>query len=217
MTLRGVIFDLDGTLVDSGLDFPAMRREMGLPERVPILEALAEIPPGERLENCLAVLDRHEHEAAQRATLMPGAAELLASLAARSIPQAILTRNSRAGTSKVLDRLGLSFACVLTRDDGPPKPDPTGLLKICSIWNTQATEVIFVGDYLHDVNCGRNAGIRTILLAPGGPPQYASLADFCVSSLTEAARLIDRFILDQHLQADVEASQNGIGEKPLPR
>jgi HAD superfamily hydrolase (TIGR01549 family) len=215
MTIRGVIFDLDGTLVDSGLDFPKIRREMGLPERVPILEALAEIPPGEHLANCLAILDRHEDEAAQRATLMPGAQELLASLAARCIPQAILTRNSRAGTSKMLNRLGLSFACVLTRDDGPPKPDPTGLLKICSIWKAGVTEVIYVGDYLHDVNCGRNAGIRTILLAPGDPPHYATLADFCVSSLNEVAHLIDELIAGPPRADRVKSVENGIGERGL--
>ncbi len=41
---RGVIFDLDGTLVDSGLDFDEMRREMQLPPRQPILEAIARLP-----------------------------------------------------------------------------------------------------------------------------------------------------------------------------
>lgn len=38
MTIRAVVYDLDGTLVDSGLDFPAIRREMALPDGVPILE-----------------------------------------------------------------------------------------------------------------------------------------------------------------------------------
>jgi HAD superfamily hydrolase (TIGR01509 family) len=191
VNIRGMIFDLDGTLVDSGLDFPLMRREMGLPEGTHILEGLAEIPPGARLDECLRILDRHEQEAAERATLMPGAGELLAALTARNIPQAVLTRNSRTGTSRVLNRLGLSFPCVLTREDAPPKPDPAGLLKICSIWQTRVAEVIFMGDYLHDINCGRNAGMRTILYAPKGAPHYSLLADFCVSSFAEAACLID--------------------------
>ena len=197
MKIRGMIFDLDGTLVDSGLDFPLMRREMGLPVGMPILEGLAEIPPGERLDECLRILDRHECEAAERATLMPGARELLDSLTARKIPQAILTRNSRECTSRVLARLGLTIPCVLTREDGPPKPDPAGLLKICSIWGAHVTEVIFMGDYLHDINCGRNAGMRTILFAPNGTPHYSLLADFCVSSFAETACLIDQLLADQ--------------------
>jgi HAD superfamily hydrolase (TIGR01509 family) len=194
--IRGVIFDLDGTLVDSGLDFPLMRREMGLPLGMPILEGLAEIPPGERLDECLRILDRHEREAAERATLMPGAGELLARLTAQNIFQGILTRNSRLCTSRVLDRLGMSISCVLTREDAPAKPDPAGLLKICSIWDAHVAEVIFMGDYLHDINCGRDAGMRTILFAPNGAPHYSLLADFCVSSFAEASCLIDQLIAE---------------------
>jgi HAD superfamily hydrolase (TIGR01509 family) len=196
VSLRGVIFDLDGTLVDSGLDFPLMRREMGLPVGMPILEELAKIPPGERLDACLRILERHESEAAERATLIPGVADLLASLSARKILQALFTRNTRRSTERVFERLGFSIPCVLTREDGPPKPDPAGLLKICSIWQARVTEVIFMGDYLHDINCGRNAGIRTILFAPNDTPHYSLLADFCVSSFAEAASLIDQLIAD---------------------
>jgi HAD superfamily hydrolase (TIGR01509 family) len=163
VTIRAVVYDLDGTLVDSGLDFPAIRREMALPEGVPILEALAEIPPGERLDDCLRVLDRHECEAAERATLMPGAAELVANLAARDIPQGIFTRNSRRCSTRMLERVGLRFRWVLCREDGPPKPHPAGLLKLCEIWRVDPADVLFVGDYLHDINAGRAAGVRTVL------------------------------------------------------
>jgi phosphoglycolate phosphatase len=192
VTIRGVVYDLDGTLVDSGLDFPAIRREMALPEGVPILEALAEIPPGERLDECLRVLARHEHEAAERATLMPGAAELVARLTARNIPQAIFTRNSRRCATRMLERVGLTFAWVLCREDGPPKPHPAGLIKLCEIWKAAPAEVLFVGDYLHDINAGRAAGVRTVLFAPAEIPQYASLADFCIWSFAEIDALIDR-------------------------
>jgi HAD superfamily hydrolase (TIGR01509 family) len=197
VTIRGVVYDLDGTLVDSGLDFPAIRREMGLPEGVPILEALSEIPQGERLDNCLRVLSRHEYEAAERATIMPGAAELVAHLAAENIPQAIFTRNSRRCSTRMLERVGLTFAWVLSREDGPPKPHPAGLLKLCEIWRVDPADVLFVGDFLHDINAGRAAGVRTVLFAPGNLPHYAPLADFCISSFAEAERLIDRLILPE--------------------
>lgn len=197
MTVRGVVYDLDGTLVDSGLDFPAIRRDMGLPEGVPILEALAEIPPGELLDHCHRVLDRHECEGAERATLILGAADLVANLAAREIPQAIFTRNSRRCSARMLERVGLTFRWVLCREDGPPKPHPAGLLKLCAIWEVDPADVLFVGDYLHDINAGRAAGVQTVLFAPGTFPPYAPLADFCVSSLADVASLVDRLNLPE--------------------
>jgi HAD superfamily hydrolase (TIGR01509 family) len=198
VTIRGVVYDLDGTLVDSGLDFPAIRREMALPEGVPILEALAEIPPGERLDECLRILARHEHEAAERATLMPGAAELVAHLASQNVPQAIFTRNSRRCSTRMLERVGLAFSWVLCREDGPPKPHPAGLLKLCDIWRVDPADVLFVGDYLHDINAGRAAGVRTVLFAPGKLPQYAPLADFVIRSLGEMVGLVERLNLPEN-------------------
>jgi phosphoglycolate phosphatase len=192
VTIHGVVYDLDGTLVDSGLDFAAMRREMGLPEGVPILEALAEIPAGERLDECLRVLSRHEDEGAARATLMPGAGDLVAYIAGRKIPQAIFTRNSRRCATRMLERVGLEFPWVICREDGPPKPHPAGLLKLCEIWSAKPAEVLFVGDYLHDINAGKAAGVRTVLFAPGKLPHYAPLADFCITSFAELKILIER-------------------------
>jgi phosphoglycolate phosphatase-like HAD superfamily hydrolase len=78
--LRGVIFDLDGTLVDSRLDFDAMRAEIGIPGRQPVLEYVEKLPPGDFKERCWSILERHEMEGARIATLMPGMATLLARL-----------------------------------------------------------------------------------------------------------------------------------------
>ena len=73
--IRGVIFDLDGTLADSRLDFVAMRHEMELPPDVPILEALTRLDPL-HADRCRAILHRHELAGAERAVLLPGVAEL---------------------------------------------------------------------------------------------------------------------------------------------
>ena len=56
--IRGLIFDLDGTLVDSRLDFDLMREEMELPPGR-ILESIAALP-AERYSQCMAILHRHE-------------------------------------------------------------------------------------------------------------------------------------------------------------
>jgi phosphoglycolate phosphatase len=162
--IRGLIFDLDGTLVDSGLDFDLMRNEMGLPEKQPILEALAHLSEPRRRE-CWAILDRHEREGAERATLMPGVAELIAALAKRNLRLAVFTRNGRAATIRTLQRLGLNFDTIVAREDAPPKPDPTGIWKICESWGLRADEVAMVGDYLFDIEAGHRAGAHTVCYA----------------------------------------------------
>ena len=162
--IRGLIFDLDGTLVDSGLDFDLIRREMSLPDKQPILEALEHLD-GPRRSACWAILDRHEREGAERATLMPGVAELMQAVTARGLRRAVFTRNGRVATVRTLDRLGLTFDAVVAREDAPPKPDPTGIWKICESWGLRPDEVAMVGDYLFDIEAGRRAGTRTVCYA----------------------------------------------------
>lgn len=163
---RGVIFDLDGTLADSGLDFEAMRREMGLLPGQPILEALARLPEPEAAR-CRAILDRHEWEGARRARAMPGAAAFVEHLNRRGLLGAVLSRNARAIVEATLDRLGLAFDRVLGREDGPAKPDPTLVERLCAEWRLAPDEVVLVGDYVFDIEAGRRAGTWTVLYTAG--------------------------------------------------
>jgi HAD superfamily hydrolase (TIGR01549 family) len=179
MPIRGVIFDLDGTLIDSQLDFDAMRREMEFEPGRPILETIESLADPDHQSRCHAILRRHEQEGARRATLISGAQDLLDELSRRDIPQAILTRNSREMTELTLQRLGLRFPIVVAREDAPPKPDPAGLLHICRVWNIPVTEALFVGDFHFDLLAGNAAGIATVLFAPDTIPAYAADA-YCV-------------------------------------
>ncbi|HEX5105369.1 MAG TPA: HAD family hydrolase [Pirellulaceae bacterium] len=190
--ISGIVFDLDGTLVDSGLDFEAMRREMELPPGEPILEALKHLQPAHAARSG-EVLHRHEREGLARATLLPGVRELLATLKRRRIHTAIATRNSRSITAATLARFQLTFDPVLTRDDGPVKPDPWPVLHACQQWGLGPSQVVVVGDYRFDVESGRAAGARTVLLThPQDPRQYANheQADLLLTSLAEYPRLL---------------------------
>jgi HAD superfamily hydrolase (TIGR01549 family) len=189
--IRGLIFDLDGTLVDSQLDFDLMRREMELPPG-PILESIAALPP-DHAERCHLILRKHEVLGAERATLLPGVTQLLNLALEREIPVGIVTRNSREISEGVLGRLRIKYDILLTRDDGPIKPDPWAVRHICETWNVPARQVVMIGDYQFDVLSGREAGARTVLLTNPIPPhEYPNheQADLLISSLAEHDRLM---------------------------
>ena len=191
--VRGIIFDMDGTLVDSRLDFDAMRHEMGLPFGIPILEGLASIPDGPERDRMLEVLRRHELRGADESVLFEGVLEFLSHVNDKGISTAVLTRNSRETTERTLKRWGLTFSQSVTREDAPPKPDPTGNRLSAERWGLPVHQVIVIGDYLFDLQAGRRAGMRSVLFAPGEMPGYASEADFILRDFREAKKLLDKF------------------------
>jgi len=191
MYLKGVIFDLDGTLVDSALDFDFIRADLGIPVGHPILEFLGEMESGVEKTRLLETLRQHELTGADRATPMPGVMSFLNELDVRGLKSGILTRNSREATDRSLSNLSMKFTHVLTREDCPHKPDPAGLLSICQSWNTLPANVLYFGDYLFDVQAGRNAGMKTVLYSPRSLPDYAHLADFTISHFSEAPAILD--------------------------
>jgi HAD superfamily hydrolase (TIGR01509 family) len=187
-TPRAVIFDLDGTLTEPVLDFDAIRAEIGLPERVPILEHLDSLTLAARIR-AEAIMLRHEREAIARATLADGCADLLGHLRGLQIPIAILTRNVREVVETFARMFTFEFHAVYTREDGPPKPSPTGALSLCRAMGVTPAQTLAVGDYKYDVMAGRDAGCRTVLvsrdaLAAHELPDWGS-PDLVVQSLRE--------------------------------
>ncbi len=184
MPIRGVVFDLDGTLVSQELDFEAIRREIGLPSGTPLLEALKQLPAPER-QTAEAILDRHERLAAETAIAFEGIPEFLAWLEKRQIRRAVLTRNSRWATETVLTRCRLNLDPIVAREDAPPKPSPAGVWRICDAWALPPADVLTIGDYLFDIEAGRQAGTRTALVTHGRDWPFAHLADVTFPSFRE--------------------------------
>lgn len=185
---RAVIFDLDGTLAESALDFDAIRAEIGLSPGLPILEQLADATPAERAR-AEVIIRRHERTAIAGATLTDGCADLLGHLAAREIPIGILTRNNREVVESFARAFAFRFAAVYTREDGPHKPAPDGVLALCEKLGSRPEETLTVGDYKFDVEAGRRAGCRTVLfrrepLTPAERLEWGS-PDLVVNSLRE--------------------------------
>jgi HAD superfamily hydrolase (TIGR01549 family) len=192
---RAVIFDLDGTLTEPVLDFDLMRAEIGLPERVPILEQLESLTLAARAR-AEEILLRHERAAIAQATLADGCADLLGHLRGRAIPIAILTRNVREVVETFARMFTFEFHAVYTREDGPAKPSPVGALALCRAMGVDPTHTLAVGDYKYDVMAGRDAGCRTALVrsAPLAEHERADWGspDLVVKSLRELLPLFTR-------------------------
>lgn len=187
-----VLFDLDGTLTRPYFDFPAIRAEIGLaPEsKLPILESIELMPPGER-RRAEEILLRREREAALGSELWDDAQAVLATLRAAGLSLGLMTRNSRSSADTVLAKHGLWFNLIHTREDGPVKPAPDPVLALCRQLGVAPDEAWVVGDYLFDIQSGHAAGAIAVLMIGDAPvPAYADQADHVIRRLAELPALL---------------------------
>lgn len=206
--LRGVVFDMDGTLTVPAIDFPAMYRAVlgddeylrikaESPSGIDILHQIENWSPDKQRKAYETISD-FERQGLDRLQIMPGAAKLCSFLDSKSIRRGLITRNVSAAVDLFHERFGITFSPALSREFRPCKPDPAPLLHICAAWDVQPNEVMMVGDSLKDdVSCGKRAGAYACLLDEEGrydSPKYANVdhkPDFKVSSLTEVHTVLE--------------------------
>ncbi|MGS7250533.1 HAD family hydrolase [Pseudomonas sp. SK] len=165
--VRNWVFDMDGTLTVAVHDFAAIRVALDIPAEHDILTHLAALPADEAAAKHAWLLE-HERDLAVASRAATGAVELVRELAERGCRLGILTRNARELAHVTLEAIGLADCFpvehILGRDEAAPKPSPDGLLKIASAWGVAPHELVMVGDYRFDLDCGRAAGARTVLV-----------------------------------------------------
>lgn len=186
MSLDLVLFDCDGTLIDSQAmilkTFAGAFAACGLPSPDP---DLARATIGLSLPEAMARLTDHRpdapvdelvagyrtsflalgHDLTQTAPLFPGARTALAALASRSDTLlGIVTGKSRKGLDAILDVHGLDdrFVVIRTGDDGPSKPHPFMVLDAMDAVGARPERTVVVGDTSYDIEMGRAARARTL-------------------------------------------------------
>lgn len=177
--LEAVIFDLDGTLVDSRYDWRAIRGELGIEgsglPATSLIDALNGLDSPER-EAKWRRLAEIERLATAEATAREGAAELLAFLRRRKLRTALVTNNSAENAASLLQRFGLAFDLVLTRDDGFWKPSGAPVAEAARRLGVPAERCLKVGDSHFDVAAAREAGCgRLVILHDEGGELEADL------------------------------------------
>jgi len=182
---------MDGTMTEPLLDFDLIRSEMGIGDGEPILEAMEKLR-GRRLTEARAVLHQHENHAAGAAVLSRGCRELMQWLHRKQIRTALITRNSRQCAKIVLRLHELSLDAVITRDDGPYKPDPKSVLLACRKLRVEPADVWLVGDGRYDVEAGVAAGVRTVWLSLGRKRKFVAEPWKSVRDLIAVKKLLLR-------------------------
>lgn len=183
-----VLFDLDGTLVDSAPDLvaavEALCAELGAP--LPDAEAVRKVVsaggramlrqglPGAddaMIDQWLArFLDIYSVKMVVHTRLYDGMPEVLDLLQARGIAWGIVTNKPGWLARPMLAQMPFHAGCaVLVTGDCLPvkKPDPAPLLHACEMIGVDASRCVFVGDDIRDVQAGRAAGTHTIAAAWG--------------------------------------------------
>ena len=209
--LRGFLFDLDGTLIDSKLDLVNyvnfMLREMGR-DALPLETVAGYIGHGaprlvadtlgadsdnaERQRAIKIFLEHYEDHSLDATCLYPGVREGLQAL--REYPMAVLTNKPLKVSVEILEALGLSefFRVVYGGDSfASKKPDPAGAQAILQDLKIEPSNAAMIGDSDVDMQTARNAHILAIGVSYGfgqHDPQ-AHPADLYVTSLEELAAL----------------------------
>lgn len=187
---RALIFDLDGTLVDTLPDIAAAMNAALAERRCPPLPREAyrsrvgwgsfelsrlSLPEDRRTDEEIRLLERsfrmlYQAAPAVRSVPFPGIPALLATLRSRGIPLSVLTNKPDEAVSPLLAALfpGTRFFRALGADDRRPrKPDPAAALEIARDLGLAPDRVFFVGDSAVDIRTARNAGMVPIGVAWG--------------------------------------------------
>ena len=186
--MKAVLFDLDGTLIDTAADFVRIiqdmcreeGREVVAPEliRTQVSEGARAmvklVYPELELEDPLLLahrqrfLDLYGADIAVDTDLFDGMYPLLEALEARSIPWGIVTNKPRWLSESLLAALNLSERCsvlVCPEDVGRTKPDPEPMYLAAKQIDLAAKDCIYVGDHQRDIDAGRAANMYTIMAA----------------------------------------------------
>ena len=208
-----MIFDLDGTLVDSlrdlsdavnhvlgelrlpPHDLDAYRRFIGDGASMLVRRALGEHAQELHAEALDRFRARYFGRPVVHTAPYPGVEALLASLWERAVPTAVLSNKPHAATVAVVDALfpGHRFVRVLGEREGVPrKPDPSAALELARAFGVPPREVALVGDTQNDVATARAAGMLAIGARWGFRPEEVESADVVASDAGELRAWLER-------------------------
>ena len=202
---KAIIFDLDGTLIDSvddlansvnytlgRLDLPLHTTEeiksfVGDGVQKLIKRSLGQTHM-EKFDDAFAIFMKHYGvHCTDNTVLYPEVAETISFLAEK-YSLAVLTNKSATFSHKILTALKIDsyFKEVLGGDSLPTKkPDPAGILYLADKWGLAPDQLVMVGDHATDIEVGQRAGCKTVFIEGGIGETRGLKPDFVINSMDE--------------------------------
>ena len=217
-SLRAVLFDLDGTLVDTAPDFAyvinTMRRSRDLKE-IPYAKIREVVSDGARGLVQMAfpqqldptefeilrqeLLTLYRQHLADNSRLFDGMEKVLSAIETRGLRWGVVTNKPFFYAEPLMQALGLSERCsalICPDHVKARKPDPESLLLACTQLNCAAVDAIFIGDHRRDIEAGKNAQMPTVACAYGyvhnDDPCTQWQADFIVETAADLLPLLGK-------------------------
>jgi phosphoglycolate phosphatase len=195
--LSCVLFDLDGTLVDTAPDlisclnhaldihgFDAVAPEIIKPFISYGAAAMINASQPElddRLKAAIleTMLTHYQNNIAEHTVFFSGMADTLAAIEAQGLKWGVVTNKRERFTNPLMDALKLTerAACIVSGDTtANPKPHPEPMLLACKQAEVDPQECVYIGDALHDITAGKNAQMKTLAalygyIKPGDTPE----------------------------------------------
>jgi phosphoglycolate phosphatase len=219
-TFKAVLFDLDGTLIDTALDFIVclndLRAEYNLPP-LANLDIRKVVSDGARAMVSLAFeitegdegfeqkkqqfLDLYSQNICRESRLFDSLDDLLNWCDKNNIPWGIVTNKPRRFSELLLKKLNLETrlsSLVCADDVENPKPNAEPMLKACQELNVKPEDCLYVGDHQRDIDAGKNANMKTIAAAYGYVHNIDEaeswLAHWTVNTSLELTQLLSKLL-----------------------
>ena len=208
-----ILFDLDGTLLNSGLSFHKivnqLKKEINQ-EEVPFEKVRkyssrgaslilknsfpeADVAQLEDLKK--SFLERYFEFMLDDICLYDGVVELIDFLANESIPWGIVTNKSEKYTRPIIEKLKwheLTNAVICPENVTKAKPDPEGIITALNLLNASNSESYYVGDHKRDIETGKNANVKTVACTYGfhETDPHSWQADYIINEPIELKNVI---------------------------
>jgi phosphoglycolate phosphatase len=216
MPIKLIIFDLDGTLIDSSVDItnainyaiePYGVKPVTVQETISLIGegitrlmekiALSHQPSAVSLSKDVLIerfLEHYSSHLVDNTTVYPGISETLEQL--NGYKKAVISNKREVLSIKTLNDLGLlKYLDLVVGSDTTPerKPSPVPILHVLSRFGIKPEEAVIVGDSNYDIEAGKGAGIKTIAVTYGYRPiELLKDADYVIDKMSELVDVLNR-------------------------